>query len=132
MVYAGFSIKKSYDSHFEVEKYGKKRSSIERETYFDLLVSIGDDLLPIQKFVEHSVGEGSIKTAPISIQNQSKILSKFKRLPIGLRVGRHTTNRRTVSFSVDYNAGLSPMYYLKLYQAINFGVKINFRILKVS
>lgn len=129
MIYAGFSIKKSYDSYFEVEKFGKKRSNVENETYFDILISTGGELLPIQRFVGHSVG-GSINTESISAEDQTEILSEFKKLPIGLRVGRRTTNRKMTNFSIEYYGGISPMYYLKPYQAINFGVKINLRILK--
>jgi hypothetical protein len=129
MVYAGFSIKKSYDSYFDVDKYGKRRSDTEKETYFDVLINVGSELLPIQKFVEHTFG-GSIKADPISLENQTKIFSKFKKLPIGIRVGRHLTNRKTAHFSIDFYGGISPMYYLKIYQAIDFGVKINFRLFK--
>lgn len=127
MFYIGVSRKKSVNSFFEFEKYGLKRVSGESELYADLLIKIKGTFSPLE--IAPFIGQYSADRAaiPISQEEQDEVFDKFKFLPIGFRVANRFTSRKASQINVEIYGGISPMYYLKLEQTINLGLKISYR-----
>jgi len=123
MIYVGVSIKESINERFLIEKYGERKVLIEKEWLFDLLINVGNELLPF-----YYNGNSTIAFTDEALKNA--INDKLTASPIGVRMAKRYSKGHEIKFGYEIFGGFYPMYRASIFQSFIVGAKVNLRFIK--